>query len=68
MQLIANARVNRDLGIDAKLKLKARRAYDKFTTNFFATNQGMKRGVEISIPTLVRTWCYSLEGMVAKFS
>jgi hypothetical protein len=69
VQLIATARVNRALGIDAKLKLKARRAYDKFTTNFFATNQGMKTGVEISISdTQVEDVVSSLEGMVAKFS
>ena len=69
VQLIATARVNPDLGIDAKLKLKARRAYDKFTTNFFATNQGMKTGVEISISdTQVEDVVSSLEGMVAKFS
>jgi hypothetical protein len=69
VQLIATARFNRDLGIDAKLKLKARRAYDKFTTNFFATNQGMKTGVEISISdTQVEDVVSSLEGMVAKFS
>jgi hypothetical protein len=69
LQLIATARVNRDLGIDAKLKLKARRAYDKFTTNLFATNQGMKTGVEISISdTQVEEVTASLEGRVAKFS
>lgn len=69
VQLIAAARVNRDLGIDAKLKLKARRAYDKFTANFFATNQGMKTGVEISISdTQVEDVVSSLEGMFAKFS
>ncbi|HUC21309.1 MAG TPA: hypothetical protein VMA73_01250, partial [Streptosporangiaceae bacterium] len=69
VQLIAAARVNRDLGIDAKLKLKARRAYDKFTTNFFATNQGMKTGVEITISDAqVEHVVASLEGMVAKFS
>jgi hypothetical protein len=69
VQLIATARVNRDLGIDAKLKLKARRAYDKFTTNFFATNQGMKTGVEVSISdTQVEDVVSSLESMIAKFS
>lgn len=69
VQLIATARVNRDLGIDAKLKLKARRAYDKFMTNLFATNQGWKTGVEISISdTQVEDVVASLEGMVAKFS
>jgi hypothetical protein len=69
VQLIATARVNRDLGIDAKLKLKARRAYDKFTTSFFATNQGMRTGVEISISdTQVGDVSASLENMVAKFS
>jgi hypothetical protein len=69
VQLIATARINRDLGIDAKLKLKARRAYDKFTTNFFATNQGIKTGVEISISdTQAEDAVASLEGMVAKFS
>ena len=69
VQLIATARLNRDLGIDAKLKLKARRAYDKVTTNFFATNQGMKTGVEISIcDTQVEQVVSSREGMVVKFS
>ena len=69
LQLIATARVKPDLGIDAKLKLKARRAYDKFTTSYFATNQGMKTGVEISISdTQAEVVAASLEGMVAKFS
>jgi hypothetical protein len=69
VQLIATARVNGPLGIDAKLKLKARRAYDKFTTSFFATNQGMKTGVEVSIcDTQVEDVVASLDGMVAKFS
>jgi hypothetical protein len=69
VQLIATTHVNRDLGIDAKLKLKARRACDKFTTNVFATNQGMKTGVEISISdTQVEEVVSSFEGMVAKFS
>jgi hypothetical protein len=69
VQLIATARVNRALGLDAKLKLKARRAHDKFTTNFFATNQGMKTGVEISISdTQVEDVVSWFEGMVAKFS
>jgi hypothetical protein len=65
VRLIATARVNGALGIDAKLKLKARRSYDKFTTSFFATNQGMKTGVEISISdTQVEDVVASLEGMV----
>ncbi|WP_199434745.1 hypothetical protein [Qaidamihabitans albus] len=69
LQLIATSRVDSALGIDAKLKLKARRAYDKFTTNFFATNQGMKTGVEISISdTQVEDVVCSIEGMVAKLS
>ncbi len=69
VQLIATTHVNPDLGIDAKLKLKARRARDKFTTSFFATNQGMKTGVEISISdTQAEDVTTSLEGMVAKFS
>ena len=51
VQLIATARVNSALGIDAKLKLKARRADDKFTANLFATNPGMKTGVEVRSPT-----------------
>lgn len=71
LQLIGTARGNsaRALGIDAKLKLKARRAYDKFTTNFFATNQGMKTGVEISTSdTQVEDVVSSIDGMVAKFS
>ncbi|PXY23461.1 hypothetical protein BAY59_27715 [Prauserella coralliicola] len=69
LQLIATSRVGGALGIDAKLKLKARRAYDRFTTNFFATNQGMNTGVEISISdTQVEDVVCSIEGLVVKFS
>jgi hypothetical protein len=69
VQLIATARVNSALGIDAKLKLKARRADDKFTTSLFAANQGMKTGVEISISDMQsEDVVASFEDMVAKFS
>jgi hypothetical protein len=69
VQLIATARVNSALGIDAKLKLKARRADDKFTANLFATNPGMKTGVEVSISdTQAEDVVASFEDMVAKFS
>jgi hypothetical protein len=69
VQLIATARVNSALGIDAKLKLKARRADDKFTANLFATNPGMKTGVEVSISdTQAEDVMASFEDMVAKFS
>lgn len=69
VQLIATARVNSALGIDAKLKLKARRADDKFTANLFATNPGMKTGVEVSISDMqAEDVVASFEDMVAKFS
>jgi hypothetical protein len=69
VRLIADARVDRTIGIDAKLRLKARRAYDEFIKDFFATNEGMKSGVEVSLSdTQVEDVVTSLDGMVAKFS
>jgi hypothetical protein len=69
MQLIANARPIKQIGLDAKLKLKARRTHEAFIKNFFAQNAGMKSGVEVSLSdTQVVDMVFTLDDMDAKFS
>lgn len=67
--LVATARANKDLGIDAKLKLKAKRKHDAWTEDFFKKNTGIKSGCEVTISdTQVGPVEASLDGMIAKFS
>lgn len=47
--LIANAKENLLAGIDAKLKLRAKRRGDDMTAKFFEENEGFKTGCEVSI-------------------
>lgn len=47
--LIATAKENRESGIDAKLKLRAKRRNDETTAKLFAENNGLKTGCEVSI-------------------
>ena len=69
MQLIANARPIKQIGLDAKLKLKARRTHQAFIKDFFAKNAGMKSGVEVSLSdTQVEDMVFTLNGMDAKYS
>lgn len=47
--LIASAPLDPVSGVDAKLKLKARRRRERIDEEFFKTNEGMRTGVELSI-------------------
>lgn len=47
--LIANARESRLAGIDAKLKLRAKRRSDEMIAKFFDENEGFKTGCEVGI-------------------
>lgn len=47
--LIATARETPQAGIDAKLKLRAKRRKDEMTATFFAGNQGLKTGCDVRI-------------------
>ena len=47
--LIATAKENPGVGIDAKLKLRAKRRNDEMTAKFFDENEGFKAGCEVGI-------------------
>jgi hypothetical protein len=47
--LIATAKENPRIGIDAKLKLRAKRRNDEITKKFFDENKGFMSGVEVGI-------------------
>ncbi|NYD40067.1 hypothetical protein [Nocardioides panaciterrulae] len=69
LKLVADARTDRNTGIDPKLKLKAQRAYDAYWKKHFETNEGIKTGCEIRVADdqddPVAT---SLDGLVGKYS
>lgn len=69
LQLVANARVNRKFGVDARLKLKARRAYDAFWAEHFRSNEGIRTGCEVRVSDdQVAAVEAELDGFVARFS
>lgn len=47
--LIVTAKENSQAGIDAKLKLRAKRRSDEMSANFFRENKGFKTGYEVGI-------------------
>lgn len=47
--LIATAKENTQVGIDAKLKLRAKRRNDEMTAKFFSENKGLRTGCEVGI-------------------
>jgi hypothetical protein len=49
VELIATAPTTKVTGIDAKLKLKAKRRHDAWTEDFFNNNTGIESGCEVSI-------------------
>lgn len=49
VRLITTAKENPQAGIDAKLKLRAKRRNDEMTKEIFAENDGFKTGCEVSI-------------------
>jgi hypothetical protein len=69
VELIATAPTTKVTGIDAKLKLKAKRRHDAWTEDFFNNNTGIESGCEVSISeTQAEPVEASLDGLVAKYS
>jgi hypothetical protein len=69
VELIATAPTTKVTGIDAKLKLKAKRKHDAWTEDFFKNNTGIESGCEVSISdTQAEPVEASLDGLVAKYS
>lgn len=69
IRLIASARVDAATGVDARMKLKAKRKHDDFTKTFFSTNTGFRTGCEVSISEhQVEAVAASLDGLVGKYS
>jgi hypothetical protein len=69
VELIATAPTTKVTGIDAKLKLKAKRKHDAWTEDFFKNNTGIESGSEVSISdTQAEPVEASLDGLVAKYS
>lgn len=70
LKLIAEARVNDKAGIDAKLKLKAKRKYDATTEEFFNDDRnGMTYGCEVSISgEQEESLIVTKDGLIHKYS
>lgn len=67
VSLIESAPVNAVSGIDAKLKLKAKRRRKEMNDEFFKANAGMTTGVELSIsPSQSEPVCVDVKEMVMK--
>lgn len=49
LHLLATARSDKAIGLDDKLRLKAKRRLDADTAAFFGSNEGIKFGVEVAI-------------------
>lgn len=69
VRLIATAKSTPENGINAKLKLKAKRKHDAWTEDFFKNNTGIESGSVLSISdTQTEPVTVSRDGLVAKFS
>ncbi|MFZ0080682.1 MAG: hypothetical protein WAL13_16385 [Trebonia sp.] len=69
IELIATGQPHPDAGIDAKLKLKARRKYNAWMENFFKNKTGIKSGCEVSISdTQSEPVIISRDGLYVSFS
>jgi len=69
LKLVADARADRNTGIDPKLKLKAQRAYDAYWKKHFETNEGIKTGCEVRVADdQTEPVIASLDGLVGKYS
>lgn len=69
VKLIASARADKNTGVDARLKLKARRKADALTKKMFESAEGIKTGCEVGISAdQVEEVVQSLDGMVGKYS
>lgn len=49
VELVSRARVNSEMGLDAKTKLKAKRKHEQWMEDFFQHNSGMVTGCEVAI-------------------
>jgi hypothetical protein len=66
---VATARVNRNHGIDAKLKLKAQRTYDAWVEQLFKQTTGIKTGCEVVVSeNQVEAVVTSMDGGIGKYS
>lgn len=69
VELIATAPSKKELGLDAKLKLKAKRKHVRWTEDFFKQNSGITTGVEVAIADDQELEVEaSSDGLVTKFS
>jgi hypothetical protein len=69
VRLVATAKPMKEAGIDAKLKLKAKRKDEAWTEEFFKNNTGMKSGSVVGISdTQVEPVTVSRDQLVAEFS
>jgi hypothetical protein len=69
LQLVSLARINAAHGIDAKIKLKARRRYERRIAQIFEQNSGTRTGCEVTIEDdQVEPVEARLDGMVLKVS
>jgi hypothetical protein len=69
LQLVSLARINSAHGIDAKIKLKAQRRYERRIAQIFEQDAGMKTGCEVTIEDdQVEPVEARLDGMVFKIS
>lgn len=69
--LIASARTVPGTGIDARLKLRAKRRLDELTSKFFENNDGIMTGVEVRIVDQVDPAAEELdesEGLVCRYT
>jgi hypothetical protein len=69
VRLVATGKLIAEAGIDAKLKLKAKRKHEAWTEEFFKNNTGMQSGSVLGISdTQTEPVTMSQDGLVAKFS
>src|SRR3990167_834656 len=70
IKLIADSRINKVAGINAKLKLKAKRKHDSWTDEFFKENKGgMTFGCEVRISEeQEESLVIAQDGMITKYS
>jgi hypothetical protein len=69
VELIETAPVNNQMGVDAKLKLKAKRRRERMVEEFFKDNAGIKTGCEVRISdSQDEPVKEELDGMVATFT
>lgn len=69
LELIARSSDDAKVGIDRRVRFRARQRRDEVVAKFFENNNGLKTGCEVRIdPTQTVPVSESLDGMVAKYS